>query len=79
MFDTFEERYRAFIEQSSEGIWLVELDQPVLTDTPPDEQVALFFKHAFLAECNEAMVRMYGFSNRNELIGCRLGELLAIE
>src|SRR5439155_6105191 len=55
-----EERYRAFLVTSGEAIWRVELDQPISVDLPPDEQVARIFQHAHLAECNEAMARVYG-------------------
>jgi GAF domain-containing protein len=34
-----EERYRAFIQKSSEGIWRCEVAQPITTDLPEDEQI----------------------------------------
>jgi PAS domain S-box-containing protein len=71
-----EERYRAFITQSSEGIWRFELDEPVPADLPPDEQVAAFFRLGSLAECNDACARMYGFQSAIELIGARLADFL---
>jgi PAS domain S-box-containing protein len=71
-----EERYRAFISQSSEGIWRFELDEPIPTSLPEAEQIDLIYKHAYLAECNEAMARMYGYSAASDLIGARLGDML---
>ena len=71
-----EERYRAFIAQSSEGIWCFELERPLALDLPIDEQIDHFYRHADLAECNDAMARMYGFSEARELIGARLGDFL---
>jgi signal transduction histidine kinase len=71
-----QERYRALIEQSSEGIWRFELEQPVAIDLPEDEQVDLFFRHAVLAECNRTMAHMYGFEDEAEILGARLGQLL---
>ncbi|MFL6193937.1 MAG: ATP-binding protein [Thermoanaerobaculia bacterium] len=71
-----EERYRAFIEQSSEGIWRFELDEPVPVDLPVDVQVEHFFKRSVLAECNRAMARMYGLEDEREILGARLGQLL---
>jgi PAS domain S-box-containing protein len=71
-----EERYRAFIANSSEGIWRFELDEPVPTDITADEQIELFYKHGYLAECNDAMARMYGYERAEEIVGARLGDML---
>ena len=71
-----EERYRVFIEQSSEGIWRIELEKPIPIETPEDEQIELFYQHSYLAECNRAMARMYGFSDVQEIVGARLASLL---
>jgi signal transduction histidine kinase len=43
---------------------------------PIDQQIDAFYQYAYLAECNDAMARMYGFSEANELIGARLGDFL---
>ncbi|MDT7690074.1 MAG: hypothetical protein QOE46_2833 [Acidobacteriota bacterium] len=71
-----EERYRAFIANSSEGIWRFELDEPVSTTLTADEQIELCYRHGYLAECNDAMARMYGFASAGEITGARLGDLL---
>jgi PAS domain S-box-containing protein len=71
-----QERYRAFVANSSEGIWRFELDEPVSTDLPADEQIDLCYQHGYLAECNNAMAEMYGFSRAEEIVGARLGDLL---
>src|SRR5918911_1488614 len=70
-----EERYRSFIEQSTEAIWLLELEKPVPTDLRPDEQVERFYRHGYLAECNDAMARMYGYTRAEEIVGARIGDL----
>ncbi|HEX8187475.1 MAG TPA: PAS domain S-box protein [Pyrinomonadaceae bacterium] len=74
-----EERYRAFIANSSEGIWRFELEEPVPTDLPEDEQIELCYRRGYLAECNDAMARMYGFERAEEITGARLGDLLVRE
>ncbi|HEV2852065.1 MAG TPA: ATP-binding protein [Thermoanaerobaculia bacterium] len=74
-----EERYRAFVEQSSEGIWRFELEEPIPTGLPEDEQVDRFFRHGVLAECNRVMARMYGLDSEQEILGARLGQLLPRE
>src|ERR1044071_9837535 len=71
-----EERYRAFIANSSEGIWRFELERPVPTDLPEDEQIELCYRYGYLAECNNAMARMYGFEQPEEITGARLGDRL---
>jgi PAS domain S-box-containing protein len=71
-----EERYRSFIEQTTEGIWRFELEEPISTSLTSDEQVECFYCHGYLAECNDAMARMYGYARAEELVGARLGDLL---
>ena len=71
-----EERYRAFIELTSEAIWRVELEEPVDVSRPVDEQIDHFYRHAHLAECNDAMALMYGYTAAADLLGARLGDLL---
>lgn len=71
-----EERYRAFISQSSEGIWRFELEEPMSIELSVDEQVEWAYKHGYLAECNDAMARQYGLESASDLIGARLGDLL---
>jgi PAS domain S-box-containing protein len=71
-----EERYRAFIENSTEGIWRFDTDEPVDTALPEDEQIEAIYRQGFLAEANDAFARMHGFSRGEEMIGARLGDLL---
>ncbi len=70
------EKYRAFVEQSSEGIWCFEVAEAIPTSWPEDDQVAAIFARGFLAECNVMMARMYGVGSPAELVGCRLGDLM---
>jgi len=70
------ERYREFVENSTEGIWRFELEEPVPVHLPEDEQVDAFYRLGFLAEANDAFARMYGFESGAELVGARLGDLL---
>jgi two-component system, cell cycle sensor histidine kinase and response regulator CckA len=71
-----EERYRAFIEQTAEGVWRFEVEEPVPIHLPEDEQIDRFYAHAYLAECNDAVAHMYGYTKASELIGTRLGDML---
>ncbi len=71
-----EERYRAFVRNSSEAIWRCEFDEPIPIDLPEEEQVELYYRHGYLAECNDAMATMYGFARAEEIVGARLTDLL---
>lgn len=71
------ERYQAFIQHSTEGIWRCELDKPIPVDLPADEQIRLVYKYAYLAEANDAMAAMYSVETANTLIGMRLEDLFA--
>ena len=71
-----EERYRNFVSQSSEGIYRTEHDPPVPVDRSVDEQIALSLASGYVAECNDAMAKMYGLNRAEELIGKRLSQLL---
>ena len=71
-----EERYRTFIAQSTEGIWCFEFDEPLPTSLPDEEQLDHLYRHGYLAECNDAMARMYGFGGAPEIVGARIGDLL---
>jgi PAS domain S-box-containing protein len=72
-----EERYRSFIEHSTEGIWRFELEEPVPIDLAPNEQIERFYRHSYLAECNDVMARMYGYARAEEIVGARLEDLLS--
>ena len=72
-----EERYRAFIRQSTEGIWRLEFQQPIPTDVAEDEQIDLFYRHGYLAECNDAMARLYGYQQAEEIVGAKLADVLS--
>ncbi len=71
-----EERYRRFLDLSIDGIWRFEVDKPIAVKLPVKKQIDLMYRHAYLAECNTAMARMYGFAKPSDIIGARLGDLL---
>ena len=71
-----EERYRNFLHLSSEAIWRYDFDQPLPTHLPVDEQVKWGYANAYLAECNDAMAKMYGFDSNTEILGARLNDIL---
>src|SRR6266516_1021061 len=70
-----EERYRAFIAQSSEGVSRLEIDPPVPTTLSEEEQIDRLYAGARIAECNDAMARMYGYNEARDLVETRLADL----
>jgi PAS domain S-box-containing protein len=67
-----EERYRNFVEQSIEGIWRLAFDEPIPIDLPAEDQVRRIQALGYVAECNDAIARMYGYASSQELVGARL-------
>jgi PAS domain S-box-containing protein len=70
-----QERYRAFIEQTSEAVWRFELDQPIPLTLSEDRQLEAFYA-ARLAECNDATARMYGYTRAADIVGLRVDQFL---
>jgi PAS domain S-box-containing protein len=75
---TSEERYRSFVANSSEGIWRIEIEEPIDTSLPVDEQVSGLHRYGYLAEANDALARMYGYERADDIVGARFGELAEI-
>ena len=73
-----EERYRNFVSQSTEGIYRMENAPPIPCHLSIDEQLAWGFQYGYMAECNDAMARMYGRSSAQELMGKPLSEFLIL-
>jgi len=71
-----EERYRIFVAQSSEAIWRFETEPPCPVDISVDEQIDWLYRCGYLAECNDAMARMYGYEKAEEITGARTGDLM---
>src|SRR5579862_8008312 len=74
-----EEDYRRFVAQSSEGIFREDLDAPVPINLPEDELIHRIIHSSSMAECNDAMAKMYGFTSGRELLGKRLTEMLVAD
>lgn len=70
-----EERYRNLIALSTEGVYRLELNEPISRDLPVEEQVQLFYKRCYGAEANDAFAQMYGYQNADEMVGWRLTDI----
>lgn len=71
-----ERRYRAFMDNTAEGIWCFETTEPIPVNLPEDEIIRRIYATGFLMECNDVMAKMYGFDKKEDLIGARLEDLL---
>ncbi|MEW6062314.1 MAG: PAS domain S-box protein, partial [Bacteroidota bacterium] len=71
-----EERYRAFVEQSSEGIYRTAFMEPIPISLPVDEQIRRMFELGYIAECNVVMAKMYGYTDVKDVIGKKIRDLL---
>lgn len=67
-----EERYKAFILQSTEGIYRMEFTTPVSTMESEEKIISHFYNNAYIAECNDVMARMYGFEKSSDLTGLKV-------
>ena len=71
-----EDRYRAYVAISTEGILGAEFDPPVPIDLPLERQVAEVTARAVIVESNEALARMLGEHSAESLRGRTVAELL---
>ncbi|HMF01084.1 MAG TPA: PAS domain S-box protein [Terriglobia bacterium] len=71
-----DDRYRAFIANSSEAIWRFEIEQPIPVAMSLDAQIEMLYKYGYLAECNDAMARMYGYDRADQILGARVGDVM---
>ena len=70
--------YKALMEQSAEGVFRYELNKPIPVSLNLEKQIELSYKDAYLAECNNAMAKMYGYSSAQEMLGSKLETFLPI-
>ncbi len=68
-----EERYRTFLNNAHEGIYLFELQKPISTKLTIEEQIEECYK-GFIVECNFAQAKMYGHEHPREVIGMTLAQ-----
>jgi PAS domain S-box-containing protein len=71
-----EERYRAFIRNSAEGIWRLEFSPPIDTSLPVEDQVSAAYANGRFAECNLVMAQMYQLHSPEDLVGKTLDFML---
>jgi len=71
-----EERYRAFVKQSSEAICLFEIDHyPIDTALSTDKQIDLLYAQAVIRECNLIFATSHGYDEPEEMLGFKIGQI----
>lgn len=68
-------RYRQFVHSSISGIWRFDLNTPVPTTLPTEEQIKLILEDGWLAECNDVYAQMYGYEKSEEIVGIKLTDV----
>ncbi len=68
--------YKVLLEQSTEGVFRFEIEEPVKISLPAKTIIELIYKNATLAECNISMARMYGYTKVSEMVGTSLDDFI---
>jgi len=71
-----EDRYRAFVQNSSEAIWCYELKKPLAIDLQVEEQIDWLYKYLYIVEANDAHAHMLSYEKGEELVGFGLEDTL---
>jgi PAS domain S-box-containing protein len=71
-----EERFRVFVEQSTEAIWCFESSEPMPINLSEERQIKYLMETDCLTECNNTMARMYGFEDARQILGIKLKDIL---
>ena len=71
-----EMRYKMFVKQSTEGIWRIELNEAMHIYMPIEQMLVHCMQHAYIAECNDAFARTYGFEKAEDILGSGLSAIL---
>ena len=71
-----DQRHRAFIASSMDGMWRIEFDTPIPVSLGEEEQIEKIYSHGYLAECNAALVRLMGAPSAEALVGARFATIV---
>ena len=72
-----EQRHLAFIARSPDAMWRIEFEVPIPINLPPEQQIDKIYQYGHLAECNDAMARLFGLQTAEQLTGRRFRDLEA--
>ncbi len=68
------QRYRSFIEHTTDAVFCYEYDPPIPINLPIEEQVGVLYE-GVLVECNTISAHSYGATHPNEVLGKKLTDL----
>jgi PAS domain S-box-containing protein len=66
----------ASAKHDPESVYRVDMDDPIPLDASASEQARLFLRNAYVADCNDAMARVFGLEHGAEVVGMRLWEIM---
>ncbi len=69
------ERYKAFIENSEDAIWLVEYNPPIDTTLPIDIQADRIIRTGVVTEINAKMLELYKIESADKILGRKTVEI----
>jgi PAS domain S-box-containing protein len=69
-----DDRYKAFVQNTSEGIWCVEFNRKLYIDVPEVEQFNLVYRHGYITEANDMYAQSVGYERGEDLVGTRIEE-----
>lgn len=73
------QRYQDFMRISGEAVWRAELGESVPLDLPFEEFMPRCLAHGWIAECNDAFAKMYGYARPQDAVGTGLLENFRLE
>lgn len=71
-----QERYKTFVENSEEAIFLIEYENPVDIRLPVDEQINIIQTSGRITEANVKMAQLYGFKKVSDVIGKEISSFI---
>jgi PAS domain S-box-containing protein len=72
-----DQRYKDFISHSHEGVWRIEMEQPIPVGLPEEEILQRLLQYGYIAECNLAHARNFDFSTAEEMVERHLRDLFS--
>jgi PAS domain S-box-containing protein len=70
-----ETRYRYFVEQTGEGFYRNDSEEPIDIRLPVNEQIQLMYQHMYLAECNDVFAQLYGWQSAGDMQGMKFVDM----